>query len=216
MTVRAHEVPAGFDLSSVDVVVPTAVKSAAREGDKKTMASLPAGVSFFSAGFPKSPPNAEPLVKAVVPTAVPSFLSPSLGGPNRDVVIVGVVSFFSSGFVASLLVAAPNSPPAVVPPVPPKGRPPVVGGTGVEVPEASGFLVPNKLPPSPGAVVEVELTALSAGFGGSPKIPPVAGVVVDVDESPAGLGGPPNKPPTVVFVLGGPLNRLPGVAAKKD
>lgn len=179
------------------------------------MVFLPAGVSFFSAGLPKSPPNVELLVAAEVPGTVPFFLSPSLGGPNRLVEVAGVVSFFSSGFVASLLVAGPNSPP---PAVPPKEKPPVVGGTGVEVPEVevSGFLGPNKPPPNAGVAVEVEVevVALSAGFWGSPKIPVVAGVVADVDESPVGLGWPPNNPSDVLFVLGGPPNRPPEVATK--
>jgi hypothetical protein len=177
-----------------------------------------AGVSFFSAGLPKSPPNVEPLVVVEGPAAAPSFCPPSLGGPNRLVVVAGVVSFLSSGFVAGLFVVGPNNPPPVVPPVPPKAKLPVVGGTGVDVPEVSGFLAPNKPPPNAGVVVEVavEVAVLSAGLGGSPKIPPVAGVVVAVDESPAGLGGPPNNPPGVGFAPGGPPNRLPEVAAKRD
>jgi hypothetical protein len=177
--------------------------------------SLPVVVSFFSVGLPKSPPGVDTLVVVEVLATVPSFLSPSLGGPNRFVVVAGVLSFFSSGFVASLFVAAPNSPPPVVPPVPPKEKLPVVGGAGVDVPEVSGFLAPNKLPPNAGVVVEVEAeVVLSAGFWGSPKIPPVAGVVVGVDESPAGLGGPPNNPLDVVVVLNGPPNRPPEVARK--
>jgi hypothetical protein len=175
------------------------------------------GVSFFSAGLPKSPPNVEPLVAVEVPATAPSFLSPSLVGPNRFVTVAGVVSFFSSGFVASLLMVAPNSPPPVVPPAPPIEKPPVVGGAGEDVPGVSGFFKPNKLPPNPGVVVEVDVgVAVSAGLGGSPKIPPVVEVVVFVDESPAGLGGPPNRPPDVVFVLSGAPNRPPEVATKHD
>lgn len=118
-----------------------------------------------------------------------------------------------------------SSAGAVVPPVPPKEKPPVLWGTGVEVPGVSGFFVPNKPPPNAGVVVvvvveveaaEVEVVALSAGFWGSPNIPPVAGVVVDVDESPAGLGGAPNNPPDVLLLPSGPPNRLPEVATKHD
>ena len=75
---------------------------------------------------------------------------------------------------------------------------------------------PNNPPPNAGVVVEadVEVVALSAGFGGSPKNPPGAGavVVVVVDESPAGLGGPPNNPPVVVVALRDPPKRPPDVA----
>ena len=167
---------------------------------------LPAGASFFSAGLPKSPPSVELLVAVEGPAAVLSFFSPSFRGPNRLVVVTGAVSFFSSGFAASLFV--PNSPPPIVPPVPGKARPPVVEGTAVDVPEFSGFLAPNKPPLNPEVVVEVEVgvAILSAGLGGSPKIPPVAGVVAVVEESPAGLDIP-NSPLDVVFV-----NRLPEVA----
>ena len=147
--------------------------------------------------------------------AGPSFFSPSLGGPNRLVVAAGAASFFSSGFGASLfVVVTPNSPPPPVPPVPPNEKPTVVGGTGVDVPDVSGFLTPNKPAPSAGVVVEVdvEVVALSTGLGGSPKNPPVAGVVVVVDESPGGLGGPLKKPPVVVPVFDDPVNRLLDVA----
>ena len=127
--------------------------------------------------------------------------------------VAGAVSFFSSGFAASLFVAVvPNSPPPPVPPVPPNENPPEAGGTGVDVPGVSGFLPPNKPPPNAGVVVEVdEVAALSAGLGGSPKIP---GAVVVVDESPAGLGGPLNRPPVVVLVFDCPPNRPPDVAAE--
>ena len=187
-----------------------------RQGRGIKRGYLPPGVSFLSAGLPKSP-NVEPLVAVEVPAAVPSFLSPSFGGPNRFVVMVGVASFLSSGFVASLLRVAPNSPPPVVPPAPPMEKPPGAGGTGDDVPEASGFFAPNKLLPNPEVVVEVDVVvALSVGLGGSPKSPPAVEVVVFVDESPAGLGGPPNRPPGVVFVFSGPPKRLPEVAAKYD
>ena len=182
------------------------------------MVYSPAGASFFSAGLPKSPPNVVPLVAVEVPGAGPSFFSLSLGGPNRLVVVVGAASFFSSGFTASLFVVTPNSPPPPVPPVPPNEKPPVAGGTGVDVPDVSGFLTPNKPVPSVGVVVEVEVevVALSTGLGGSPKNPPGAGVVVVVDESPAGLGGPLNKLPVVALVFDDPPNRLPDVAAGFD
>jgi hypothetical protein len=180
-----------------------------------SVASL-AGVSFFSTGLPKRPPSVELVVVVEVPGAGPSFLSPSFGGPNRLMVVAGVVSFFSSGFAASLfVVVVPNSPPPPVPPIPPKGIPPVVGGTGVDVPGVSGFLAPNKLPPNPGAGAEVEVVTLSVGFGGSAKNPPVAGAAVVVDESPPGFGGPPNKP-LVVVMLGSPPNRPLEVAVKHD
>lgn len=171
------------------------------------------GVSFFSAGLPKSPPNVEPLV--VVEVAVPSFFSLPPEGPNRPVTM-GVASFFSSGFAGSLFVSVtPNSALPPVPPVPPREKPPVPGGAGVDVPDVSGFLTLNKPAPNAGAAVEVEVevVALSTGLGGSPKNPPVAGVVVVVvaDASP-GLG--PKNPPVVVLVLDGPPNRLPDVAAE--
>jgi len=176
---------------------------------------LPASVSFFSAGLPKSPPSVELLVAVDVPTAAPSFFSPSLGGPNSPVVVAGVASFFSSGFITSLFaVGAPNSPPPVVPPVPPREKPPAFEGAGVDAPDVSGFLTPNKPPPNAGVVVEV--VVLSTGLGGSPKNPPVAGVAVVADESPAGLGGPPNNPPVVVLVLGGPPNRPPDIPVERD
>ena len=143
--------------------------------------------------------------------------------------MVGGASFFSSGFAGSLFApVTPNNALPLVPPVPPREKPPVAGGAGVDVPDASDFLTPNKPAPNDGAVVEVdvEVVALSAGLGGSPKNPPVAGVIVVVDESP-GLGaepnnppvvfvldGPPNNPPVVVLVLGGPPNRPPDVAAE--
>lgn len=156
----------------------------------------------MSAGLPKRPPNVEPLVAIEVPAAVPSF-----GGPNKLVVVAGAASFLSSGFVASLLVVTPNNPPPLVPP---REKPPVAVGP-VEV---SGFLAPNKPPPNPVVVVEVdaEVAALSAGFGGSPKSPPPVEVVVFVDKSPVGLGGPPNNPPGVVFVFSEPPNILLEVA----
>ena len=128
--------------------------------------------------------------------------------------IAGAGSFFSSGFAASLFVV-PNSPPPPVPPVPPNEKPTVIGGTGVDVPDVSGFLAPNKPAPSDGVIVEVDVivVALSTGLGGSPKNPPAAGVVVVVDESPAGFGGPLNKLPVVVPVFDDPVNRLLDVAA---
>ena len=179
----------------------------------------PVGVSFFSSGLANSPPKVEPLVAVEVPAVVPSFFSPSLGRPKRLVVVMGVTSFLSSGFVASLfVVVVPKSPPPVVPPVPPNEKPPAVGGTGVDAPEVSGFWTPNSPPPNAGVVVEVdvEVVALSAGLGGSPKNPPAAGMVVVVvaDGSPAGLGGPPNNPPVVAPVLSG--KRPPDVAIKCD
>ena len=178
----------------------------------------PAGVSFFSSGLPKSPPNVEPVVAVKIPVAL-SFFSLSFGGPNRFVVVAGVASFFSSGFIASLFaVVVPNNPPPEVPPVPEGGKEPTAERTGVDVPNVSGFLAPKKPPPSAGVVAEVEAEAVveSTGLGGSPKNPVVAGVVVlvVVDESPAGFGGPPNSPPVVVLVLGGPPKRPLEVAAK--
>ena len=175
----------------------------------------PAGVSFFSSGLPKSPPNVEPVVAVKIPVAL-SFFSPSFGGPNKFVVVAGVASLFSSGFVTSLFaVVAPNSPPPEVPPVPEE---PAAERTDVDVPNVSGFLTPNKPPPSAGVVAEVEAEVVveSTGLGGSPKNPVVAGVVVlvVVDESPAGFGGPPNSPPVVVFVLGGPPKKPLDVAAE--
>ena len=171
----------------------------------------PVGVSFFSSGLANSPPKVEPLVAVEVPAVVPSFFSPSLGRPKRLVVVMGVTSFLSSGFAASLfVVVVPKSPPPVVPPVPPNEKPPAVGGTGVDAPEVSGFWTPNSPPPNAGVVVEVdvEVVALSAGLGGSPKNPPAAGmiVVVAADGSPAGLGGPQNNLP----------KRLPDVTIKCD
>lgn len=128
----------------------------------------------------------------------------------------GAASFFSSGFVASLLVVTPNSPGPVVPPVPARGKLPIVGGTGVDIPGVSGFFVPKKPLPKAGVVVEVEVEAVtpSAGLGGSPKNPPVPGVVVDVNELLGGLGGPPNSPSDVLFVPSDPLNRPPEIATK--
>ena len=101
--------------------------------------------------------------------------------------MVGVASFFSSGFAASLfVVVAPNNP---LPLVPPTEKPPVAGGVDVDAADVSGFFAPNKPPPNTGVVVvvDVEGVALPTGFGGSPKNPAPAGVVVVVDESPAGL-----------------------------
>jgi len=214
--VRADEVAAALDLSSEKKS--HQIGHTTRERTKKVVRS-PASVSFFSAGFPKSPPIVEALVAVEVPAAAPSFFSPSLVRPNKPAVVAGVASFFSSGLVTSLFaVVAPNSPPPVVPPVPPKDKPLVVGGTGVDVPDVSGFLTPNKPPPNACVVVvevDVEAVALSAGLGGSPKNPPVVGMVGVADESPAGLGGPPKNPP-VVLVLGGPPNRPPDVAAEHD
>lgn len=173
--------------------------------------SLPAVVSFFSAGLPKSPPGVKPLVAVEVLAIVPSFLSLSLGGANRFVVVAGVVSFFSSGFVPCLIAGGPNRPPAPVPP--PKEK---LGVTDVVVPEVSGFLEPNKLPLNAGVIVGVEVEVeLSAGLGGSPKNPPVV-AVVGVDESPAGLVGPPNNPPDVAFVFNGAPNRFPEVARRDN
>ena len=128
--------------------------------------------------------------------------------------VVGAGSFFSSGFAAFLFVV-PNSPPPPVPPVPPNEKPTVIGGTGVDIPDVSGFLTPNKPAPRAGVVVEVDVVvvALSTGLGGRPKNPPAAGVVVVVDESPAGFGGPLNKLLVVVPVFDDPENRLLDVAA---
>ena len=217
--VSADEGPGTLYLSSVEPLVPADIESAIRSGAERVVRS-PAGVSFFSSGLVNNPPpNVEPLVAVKLPAGAPSFFSPSLGRPNRLVVVVGVASFFSSGFAASLfVVVVPKSPPPAVPPVPPNEKPPVFWGTGVDVLDVSGFWVlPNNPPPPNAGVVaevEVEVAALSAGFGGSPKNPPGAGavVVVVVDESPADLGGPPNSPPVVVVALSDPPKRPPDVA----
>ena len=198
----------------------------------------PAGASFFASGLLKSPPNVEPVVIVDVPGAVPSFFSPSLGGPKMFVVVAGVASFFSSGFVASLFAGVtPNSP------ADPKEELPVVGGTGVDVLDVSGILAPSKPPLNAGVVVEAdvgatpsaglggspknplpnagtvvwvdaEVVALSTGLGGSPRKPPGAGVVVD--KPLGGLGPPPKNPPVVVLVVDGPPKRPPDVAIESD
>jgi len=115
--VRADEIPAVLDLSSIEVEISN------QEGTGvERVVHPPAGVS--SAGLLKSPPNVEPLVAIEVPVVTPSFFSPSLEGPNRLVVVTGVESFFSSGFVPSLFaVLIPNRPPPAV--AFPKAEPPV-------------------------------------------------------------------------------------------
>ena len=127
MIVSADGGPGTLDLSSVEPLVPADIESAIRSGAEIVVCS-PAGVSFFSSGLANNPPpNVEPLVAVEVAAGAPSFLSPSLGRPNRLVVVVGVASFFSSGFATSLFaVVVPKSPPPVVPPVPPNEKLPVV------------------------------------------------------------------------------------------
>ena len=166
------------------------------------MVRSPGGVSFFSSVLLNIPPNVGPLVIVKVPEPAPSFFSPSVERPKILAVVTGVASFFSPGF------AVPSSPPPVVPPGAPKAKPPVVEGTGVNVPDASGFLIAKKLLPNAGVAVEVdvEVVVLSAGLEGSPRNPPSVGVavVVVVDGPLAGLGAPPNIVPVVVLVLGNP------------
>lgn len=131
--------------------------------------------------------------------------------------VAGVASFFSSGFAESLfVVVVPSSPP--VPPDTPKAKPPVVGGTGVDVPDASGFLIAKKLLPNAGVAVEVdaEVVMLSAGLGGSPRNPPSEGVVVVVVGPLAGLEAPLNNVLVVVLVLGNPLKILLDPAVEGD
>jgi len=87
--------------------------------------------------------------------------------------VAGVVPFFPSGFAESLFAEAVQKIPLpVVLPVPPE-KPPVVWRAGIDVPEVSGFWVlPNNLIPNAGVVVEVdvEVAALSAGFGEAQRI----------------------------------------------
>lgn len=129
-----------------------------------------------------------------------------------------MASFFSSGFAESLfVVVVPSSPPPVVPPGVPKAKPPVVGGTGVEVPDASGFFA-KKLPPNAGVAVEVdaEVAVLSAGLGGSPRNPPSEGVVLVVVGPLAGLEAPLNNVPVAVLVLGDPPKILVDMPVEGD
>ena len=102
-----------------------------------------------------------------VPVGAPSFFSQLLERPERLVVLVGVASLFSSDFAASLFAeVVQKGPPTAVPSAPPE-KPPVVWGTGIDVPEVSGFWVlPNNPPQNPGAAaeVDVEVAALSAGL----------------------------------------------------
>ena len=133
------------------------------------------------------------LLYVEVPVGTPYFFSSLLERPKRLVVVVGMMSFFSSGFAGSLFVE-------VVQQVyrggstSPSGETTCSLGDRYRCPGCFWFLGATEQPTTErwcrrrgrrrsGSTV--------CRFGGSPNNPPGAGavIVVVVDESPAGWGG---------------------------
>ena len=163
MIVSAEEGPGTLEFSSVGALVPTGVESVIERGVERVVRS-PARVSFFSSGLANSPPNVEPLVAVEVPVGAPSFSRRPQ--EDRTACSGGGSSVLLLFRLRNILVCG-SSPPPAAPPVSPKEKPPVVWGTGVDVPDVSSFWVPNNPPPNVGVVVEVdvEVAPPSAGLG---------------------------------------------------
>ena len=121
----------------------------------------PAGVSFFSSGLANGPPNVESPVAVCQGTSRSAVFFLTVIGKTEEACSGG-----GSGvllFRIRRILVFGGSPK----------NPPVVWGTGVNVPDVSGFWVLlNNPPPNAGVVIEVdvEVAALSANLGEARRI----------------------------------------------